>query len=67
MDKKRLETLLYNAIVWIKDECSDFFVGERVNEYEWLEDNLGITKKELSELGIDDIKDWSKECSENKD
>ena len=60
MDKKRLEILLYNAIVWIQDECSDFFVGERINEYEWFEETLGITKQELSEIGIDDLTDWSK-------
>ena len=44
----------------MQDECSDFFVGERINEYEWFEETLGITKQELSEIGIDDLTDWSK-------
>ena len=61
MKKERLKVLLYNAIVWIEEECGDFFAGESVNEYDWFEDCLGITKKELSEIGIDDLKDWSKE------
>lgn len=60
MDKKRLKELLYNAIVWLKEDCGDFFAGDRVNECEWFEEKLGITKQELSELGVDDLTDWSK-------
>ena len=52
MKKERLKTLLYNALIWIEDECSDFFVSEVDDEYEWFENAIGITKKELNELDI---------------
>lgn len=52
MKKERLKTLLYNALIWIEEECSDFFVSEVENEYFWFEQTLGITEKELKELGI---------------
>ena len=52
MKKGRLKTLLYNALIWIEDECSDFFVSEVDDEYEWFENAIGITKKELNELDI---------------
>ena len=52
MKKDRLKTLLYNALIWIEDECSDFFVSEVDDEYEWFENAIGITKKELKELDI---------------
>ena len=52
MKKDRLKTLLYNALIWIEDECSDFFVSEVDDEYEWFENAIGITKKELNELDI---------------
>ena len=52
MTKDRLKTLLYNALIWIEDECSDFFVSEVDDEYEWFENAIGITKKELNELDI---------------
>ena len=63
MTKKRLKTLLYNAIAWIDEECTDFFVSSVDNEYEWYENTLGITKKELHEIGID----WINETSEDID
>ena len=52
MKKERLKTLLYNALIWIEDECSDLFVSEVDDEYEWFENAIGITKKELNELDI---------------
>ena len=52
MEKSRLKQLLYKAIKWIEDDCADFFVSEVRNEYEWFEDTIGITEKELTELGI---------------
>ena len=52
MKKDRLKTLLYNALIWIEDECSDFFVSEVDDEYEWFENAIGITKKKLNELDI---------------
>ena len=52
MKKDRLKTLLYNALIWIEDECSDFFVSEVDDEYECFENAIGITKKELNELDI---------------
>lgn len=61
MTKKRLKTLLYNAIAWIDKECNDFFVSSVDNEYEWYENTLGITKKELQEVGIDWINEASTE------
>ena len=53
MNKKRLKKLLYNALVWIDEECNDFFVTEIYDEYEWFQNAIGITKQELQELGID--------------
>lgn len=61
MTKKRLTTLLRKAITWIDEECSDFFVSDVDDEYEWYENALGITKKELQEIGIDWINEASKE------
>lgn len=52
MEKSRLEKLLYNALIWIEDECADFFTAEVDNEYEWFENAIGITEEELIELGI---------------
>ncbi len=52
MKKARLETLLYNAIIWIEEENADFFATEVGNEYEWFEKTIGITEKELNELDI---------------
>ena len=52
MEKTRLKQLLYKAIKWIEDDCADFFVSEVGNEYEWFEEAIGITEKELTELGI---------------
>ena len=52
MEKERLRTLLYNAIIWIEDENSDFFANEVGNEYEWFEEALGITEEEMNELEI---------------
>ena len=52
MKKERLKTLLYKALIWIEDECADFFVSEVDDEYEWFENAIGITKKELNELDI---------------
>lgn len=52
MENDKLRTLLYNAIIWIEDECSDFFANEIDNEYEWFEEAIGITEEDLQELGI---------------
>ena len=52
MENDKLRTLLYNAIIWIEDECSDFFANEVDNEYEWFEEAIGklqaarLSKKE---------------------
>ena len=61
MKKDRLQTLLKNAINWIDNENSDFFVSEVSNEYEWYQQAIGITKKELLELNITWIKDTTEE------
>ena len=61
MKKERLQTLLRNALIWIDEENHDFFSSEVGNEYEWYENTLGITKKELQELDITCIKDGSEE------
>ena len=53
MDKERLQVLLRQAIVWIENESSDYFVSSVDDEYEWFEEEIGITKQELHELGID--------------
>ncbi len=52
MEKERLRTLLYNAIIWIEDECTDYFANEVDNEYEWFEQAIGITEEDMNELGI---------------
>jgi len=52
MEKERLRTLLYNAILWIEEENSDFFANEVGNEYEWFEETIGITEEEMNELDI---------------
>lgn len=62
MDEARLKVLLYNAIVWIDEECGDFFLSDKVDVHEWYKEKLGITKQELQELGVD----WIKEASEKK-
>ena len=67
MDEERLKILLYNAIVWIDEEQSDYFVSCVGNEYEWFEKALGIRKQELQELGVDWIKEASKEESKSKE
>jgi hypothetical protein len=61
MKKDRLQTLLKNAINWIDNENSDFFVSEVSNEYEWYQQAIGITKKELLELNITWIKEDTSE------
>ena len=52
MENDKLRTLLYNAIIWIEDEYSDFFANEVDNEYEWFEEAIGITEEDMQELGI---------------
>ena len=52
MENDKLRTLLNNAIIWIEDECSDFFANEVDNEYEWFEEAIGITEEDMQELGI---------------
>lgn len=52
MENDKLKTLLHNAIIWIEDECSDFFANEVDNEYEWFEEAIGITEEDMQELGI---------------
>ena len=52
MENDKLRTLLYNAIIWIEDECSNFFANEVDNEYEWFEEAIGITEEDMQELGI---------------
>ncbi len=52
MKKERLKTLLYNALIWIEEDCSDFFVNEVDDEYYWFEQTIGITEEEIKELGI---------------
>lgn len=52
MEKERLKTLLYNALIWIEEENSDFFVNEVSNEYEWFEETIGITEEDMNELEI---------------
>lgn len=52
MDKSRLQELLYNALIWILEENADFFFCENIDEYEWFEIAIGITKEEINELEI---------------
>lgn len=63
MKKDRLKTLLYNALIWIEEECSDFFVAEVNDEYYWFEQTIGITEEEMKELGID----WLSKGEENEE
>lgn len=63
MEKERLRTLLYNALLWIEEENSDFFANEVGNEYEWFEETIGITEEEMNELDIT----LSKGVEENDD
>ena len=67
MEKERLRTLLYNALLWIEEENSDFFANEVGNEYEWFEETIGITEEEMNELditlnkGIEEDDDYNEE------
>ena len=67
MTKERLKVLLKNAITWIDEENSDFFASEVGDEYEWYKEALGITKKELLEIGVDWIQDAPKEYDDEED
>lgn len=67
MNEKRLKILLYNAIVWIDEECADFFTSDKIDVYDWYKEKLGITKQELQELGVDWIKEASEEESKSKE
>lgn len=53
MKKERLKALLEKCLLWIIEENGDFFATEVSNTYEWFETAIGITEKELNELGID--------------
>lgn len=50
MDEKRLKILLYNAIVWMDEECGGSFEEGDMDKYKWLEDTIGITKEELKDI-----------------
>lgn len=67
MTKERLKVLLKNAITWIDEENSDFFASEVGDEYEWYKEALGITKKELLEIGVDWIQDATEEYDDEED
>lgn len=67
MTKERLKVLLKNAITWIDEENSDFFASEVGDEYEWYKEALGITKKELLEIGVDWIQDAPEEYDDEED
>ena len=67
MTKERLKVLLKNAITWIDEENSDFFASEVGDEYEWYKEALGITKKELLEIGVDWIQDATEEYNDEGD
>ena len=67
MTKERLKVLLKNAIIWIDEENSDFFASEVGDEYEWYKEALGITKKELLEIGVDWIQDAPEEYDDEED
>ena len=67
MTKERLKVLLKNAITWIDEENSDFFASEVGDEYEWYKEALGITKKELLEIGVDWIQDVPEEYDDEED
>ena len=67
MTKERLKVLLKNAITWIDEENSDFFASEVGVEYEWYKEALGITKKELLEIGVDWIQDAPEEYDDEED
>ena len=66
MTKERLKVLLKNAITWIDEENSDFFASEVGDEYEWYKEALGITKKELLEIGVDWIQDAPEEYDDEE-
>ena len=53
LENERLKTLLYNAIVWIDEECSDFFHCDDINKIKWFENVIGINLDELTKLGCD--------------
>ena len=67
MTKERLKVLLKNAITWIDEENSDFFASEVGDDYEWYKEALGITKKELLEIGVDWIQDATEEYDDEED
>ena len=67
MTKERLKVLLKNAITWIDEENSDFFASEVGDEYEWYKEALGITKKELLEIGVDWIQDAPEEYDDDEE
>lgn len=53
MTNERLKTLLYNALVWIDEECADFFTCEVDDVAEWFEDAIGITKEEMEQIDFE--------------
>ena len=50
---KRLMALLYNAIVWIDEACSDFLYSEDEDIPKWFRNIIGITPNELKMIGCD--------------
>lgn len=53
MNNERLKTLLYNAIVKIDNDNQDDLRCSVGDEFEWYYNEIGITKEELEEIGID--------------
>lgn len=53
MNNERLKTLLYNAIVKIDNDNQDDLRWCVDDEFEWYYNEIGITKEELEEIGID--------------
>ena len=53
MNNERLKTLLYNAIVKIDKDNQVALRWSVGDEFEWYYNEIGITKEELEEIGID--------------
>lgn len=63
MNNERLKTLLYNAIVKIDNDNQDDLCCCVGDEFEWYYNEIGITKEELEEIGID----WLDKEEENNE
>lgn len=50
MEKSRLKTLLYNAIIWIEEDDVYFDCETQEERYEKMKNLIGISKEEYDEI-----------------